>query len=152
MIFFYLNNSIVADILYEAIILWVYSRLYTVIRWHYTELCNTKKISGGFYNELCYIVIYSARLCFHSVGQSKAISGTEIHRVMGHYKLKNLFYGTMLLSGARHHWIADPQFTDVHVLIHILNFYRSLNKCLIDQTYAFCSLHILFSLTTLQTC
>ena len=32
---------------------------------------------------------------------------------MEHYKLKNLFYGTMLLSSARQHQIADPQFTDV---------------------------------------
>ena len=67
------------DMLYEAIILWVYSRLYTLSRWHYTELCSTKKISGSFYtdNELCYIVLYSAWLCFHSVGQSKAISGQK---------------------------------------------------------------------------
>ena len=28
-------------------------------------------------------------------------------------KLKNLFYGTMLLSSARQHQIADPRFTDV---------------------------------------
>ena len=31
---------------------------------------------------------------------------------MEHYKLKNLFYGTMLLSSARQHQIVDPQFTD----------------------------------------
>ena len=31
---------------------------------------------------------------------------------MGHYILKNLFYGTMLLSSARQYQIADPQFTD----------------------------------------
>ena len=35
---------------------------------------------------------------------------------MGHYKLKNLFYGTMLLSSARQHQIADPQFTDARAL------------------------------------
>ena len=67
---------LMADMIYEAIILWVYSRLYTIIRWHYTGLRSTKKISGGFHtdNELCYIVLYSAWLCFHSAGQSKAIS------------------------------------------------------------------------------
>ena len=74
--FFILIIVLMADKLYEAIILWVYSRLYTLIKWHYTKLCSTKKISGGFYtdNELCYIVLYSAQLCFHSAGQSKAIS------------------------------------------------------------------------------
>ena len=54
--------------LYEAIILWVYSRLYTLIRWHYTELCSTKKISGIFYtdNELLLriflLLVYYLRL------------------------------------------------------------------------------------------
>ena len=48
-------------------------------RWERKWYMTTKKISGGFYtdNELCYIVLYSAWLCFHSAGQSKAISGQK---------------------------------------------------------------------------
>jgi hypothetical protein len=52
------------------------------------------------------VVLYSA-------GQRQAISGQTWRDTGKHFKLKNLIYGSMLLSGAVRRRSADPKFTDV---------------------------------------
>ena len=52
-------------------------------------------------------------IALHRTGQSKAASGKKSHDARQCVKLKNLFYGSMLLSGTVWRQSADPKFADV---------------------------------------
>jgi hypothetical protein len=69
-----------------------------------------------------YIVLYSA-------GQRQAISGQTWRDTGKHFKLKNLIYGSMLLSGAVRRRSADPKFTDVVDLTSRSIIFQTLHEC-----------------------